>query len=183
MLLTLDESGEMLAVPVRVGQAVDTVAQAGRPKTITGGWAGATRGSGVVAGMSPPPHQLPSQPPTSPSPLPHTHHTHTHAQTKTHVRHLLLYERRFPDAHDPGAAGRGRARGAGHREVRHPVGWEIGGQRYQLGLNPRACTAMPPPVLPHKIQTGTCRSAGCWREWSSCGPTRIMWRGTSEGQR
>eukprot|EP01026_Neomeris_dumetosa_P045237 TRINITY_DN382_c0_g1_i9.p1 TRINITY_DN382_c0_g1~~TRINITY_DN382_c0_g1_i9.p1 ORF type:complete len:679 (-),score=113.03 TRINITY_DN382_c0_g1_i9:160-2196(-) len=35
-LITLDEEGEMLAVPVRVGQAVDVVAQAGRPKTITG---------------------------------------------------------------------------------------------------------------------------------------------------
>ena len=32
----VDESGKMLAVPVRVGTAVDTVAQAGRPKTITG---------------------------------------------------------------------------------------------------------------------------------------------------
>jgi 26S proteasome regulatory subunit N1 len=36
MLMTVDESGAMLPVPVRVGQAVDTVAQAGRPKTITG---------------------------------------------------------------------------------------------------------------------------------------------------
>lgn len=36
MLMTLDEAGKALAVPVRVGQAVDTVAQAGRPKTITG---------------------------------------------------------------------------------------------------------------------------------------------------
>eukprot|EP01024_Parvocaulis_polyphysoides_P064007 TRINITY_DN7425_c0_g2_i2.p1 TRINITY_DN7425_c0_g2~~TRINITY_DN7425_c0_g2_i2.p1 ORF type:complete len:808 (-),score=183.10 TRINITY_DN7425_c0_g2_i2:91-2514(-) len=35
-LMTLDEQGEMIAVPVRVGQAVDVVAQAGRPKTITG---------------------------------------------------------------------------------------------------------------------------------------------------
>ncbi|EFN53700.1 hypothetical protein CHLNCDRAFT_25435, partial [Chlorella variabilis] len=36
MLMTVDEEGAMLACPVRVGQAVDTVAQAGRPKTITG---------------------------------------------------------------------------------------------------------------------------------------------------
>mmetsp|Transcript_31070 Transcript_31070/g.68978 ORF Transcript_31070/g.68978 Transcript_31070/m.68978 type:complete len:901 (-) Transcript_31070:581-3283(-) len=36
MLLTLDEEGKLLPVPVRVGQAVDVVAQAGRPKTITG---------------------------------------------------------------------------------------------------------------------------------------------------
>ena len=36
MLMTLDEGGNMLTVPVRVGQAVDVVAQAGRPKTITG---------------------------------------------------------------------------------------------------------------------------------------------------
>lgn len=36
MLLTLDEEGKMLPVPVRVGQAVDVVAQAGRPKTISG---------------------------------------------------------------------------------------------------------------------------------------------------
>jgi 26S proteasome regulatory subunit N1 len=36
MLLTVDESGAMLPVPVRVGQAVDVVAQAGRPKSITG---------------------------------------------------------------------------------------------------------------------------------------------------
>lgn len=36
MLLTLDDEGKMLPVPVRVGQAVDVVAQAGRPKTISG---------------------------------------------------------------------------------------------------------------------------------------------------
>lgn len=51
MLMTLDEEGKMAAVPVRVGQAVDVVAQAGawhcikspshtrrtgRPKTVTG---------------------------------------------------------------------------------------------------------------------------------------------------
>lgn len=36
MLLTVDESGAMLPVPVRVGDAVDVSAQAGKPKTITG---------------------------------------------------------------------------------------------------------------------------------------------------
>ncbi|KAL4435475.1 hypothetical protein ABPG77_006237 [Micractinium sp. CCAP 211/92] len=36
MLMTVDEAGQMLPCPVRVGTAVDTVAQAGRPKTITG---------------------------------------------------------------------------------------------------------------------------------------------------
>ncbi|KAL9252123.1 26S proteasome non-ATPase regulatory subunit 2 homolog A-like protein [Drosera capensis] len=36
MLLTLDENLKPLTVPVRVGQAVDVVGQAGRPKTITG---------------------------------------------------------------------------------------------------------------------------------------------------
>lgn len=36
MLLTVDESGAMLPVPVRVGEAVDVSAQAGKPKTITG---------------------------------------------------------------------------------------------------------------------------------------------------
>lgn len=36
MLLTVDESLKPLSVPVRVGQAVDVVGQAGRPKTITG---------------------------------------------------------------------------------------------------------------------------------------------------
>ncbi|KAL5988476.1 26S proteasome non-ATPase regulatory subunit 2 A [Asimina triloba] len=36
MLLTVDESLKPLTVPVRVGQAVDVVGQAGRPKTITG---------------------------------------------------------------------------------------------------------------------------------------------------
>lgn len=36
MLMTVDEEGSMLPVPVRVGQAVDVVAQAGRPKSITG---------------------------------------------------------------------------------------------------------------------------------------------------
>lgn len=36
MLLTLDEDLKPLPVSVRVGQAVDVVAQAGRPKTITG---------------------------------------------------------------------------------------------------------------------------------------------------
>ncbi|XP_006656439.2 26S proteasome non-ATPase regulatory subunit 2 homolog A-like [Oryza brachyantha] len=36
MLLTVDEDLKLLSVPVRVGQAVDVVGQAGRPKTITG---------------------------------------------------------------------------------------------------------------------------------------------------
>jgi 26S proteasome regulatory subunit N1 len=35
-LITLDEELNHLPVTVRVGQAVDTVGQAGRPKTITG---------------------------------------------------------------------------------------------------------------------------------------------------
>ena len=35
-LITLDENLESLPVTVRVGQAVDVVGQAGRPKTITG---------------------------------------------------------------------------------------------------------------------------------------------------
>lgn len=38
MLMTVDEEGKLLPVPVRVGQAIDVVAQAGRPKTITGVW-------------------------------------------------------------------------------------------------------------------------------------------------
>ena len=36
MLMTLDEEGKVLPVAVRVGQAVDVVGQAGKPKTITG---------------------------------------------------------------------------------------------------------------------------------------------------
>ena len=36
MLMTVDEEGKPLPVAVRVGQAVDVVGQAGRPKTITG---------------------------------------------------------------------------------------------------------------------------------------------------
>eukprot|EP00232_Nephroselmis_pyriformis_P011581 CAMPEP_0182890528 /NCGR_PEP_ID=MMETSP0034_2-20130328/22707_1 /TAXON_ID=156128 /ORGANISM="Nephroselmis pyriformis, Strain CCMP717" /LENGTH=887 /DNA_ID=CAMNT_0025024083 /DNA_START=1 /DNA_END=2664 /DNA_ORIENTATION=- len=36
MLMTIDEEGKELPVPVRVGQAVDVVGQAGRPKSITG---------------------------------------------------------------------------------------------------------------------------------------------------
>lgn len=36
MLVTFDEELNALAVPVRVGVAVDTVGQAGKPKTITG---------------------------------------------------------------------------------------------------------------------------------------------------
>jgi 26S proteasome regulatory subunit N1 len=36
MLVTFDEDLQPLPVPVRVGQAVDVVGQAGRPKTITG---------------------------------------------------------------------------------------------------------------------------------------------------
>jgi len=36
MLMTFDENLKPLAVSVRVGQAVDTIGQAGRPKTITG---------------------------------------------------------------------------------------------------------------------------------------------------
>jgi len=36
MLMTVDEDGAVLPVPVRVGQAVDVVAQAGKPKTVTG---------------------------------------------------------------------------------------------------------------------------------------------------
>jgi 26S proteasome regulatory subunit N1 len=34
--ITVDEAGKVLPVEVRVGQAVETVGQAGRPKTITG---------------------------------------------------------------------------------------------------------------------------------------------------
>lgn len=36
MLMTVNEEGAILPVPVRVGRAVDVVAQAGKPKTITG---------------------------------------------------------------------------------------------------------------------------------------------------
>jgi len=36
MLMTIDEEGNQVQVSVRVGKAVDTVGQAGRPKTITG---------------------------------------------------------------------------------------------------------------------------------------------------
>jgi 26S proteasome regulatory subunit N1 len=36
MLMTFDENLKPLPVSVRVGQAVDTIGQAGRPKTITG---------------------------------------------------------------------------------------------------------------------------------------------------
>jgi 26S proteasome regulatory subunit N1 len=36
MLMTFNEDLQPLQTPVRVGQAVDTVGQAGRPKTITG---------------------------------------------------------------------------------------------------------------------------------------------------
>ena len=36
MLMTFDEELNPLTVSVRVGQAVDVVGQAGRPKTITG---------------------------------------------------------------------------------------------------------------------------------------------------
>ena len=36
MLVTFDENLRPLPVPVRVGQAVDVVGQAGKPKTITG---------------------------------------------------------------------------------------------------------------------------------------------------
>jgi 26S proteasome regulatory subunit N1 len=36
MLMTFDENLKPVPIPVRVGQAVDTVGQAGRPKTITG---------------------------------------------------------------------------------------------------------------------------------------------------
>ncbi|KAH0941186.1 hypothetical protein HID58_000823 [Brassica napus] len=36
MMLTVDENLKPISVPVRVGQAVDVVGQAGRPKTITG---------------------------------------------------------------------------------------------------------------------------------------------------
>jgi hypothetical protein len=49
MLLTLDAEGQLLSVPVRLGQAVDVVAQAGRPKTITGGFLG---GWGCVVQMA-----------------------------------------------------------------------------------------------------------------------------------
>ena len=34
--MTVDEHNKPISVPVRVGQAVDVVGQAGRPKTITG---------------------------------------------------------------------------------------------------------------------------------------------------
>uniref|UniRef100_A0A0V0GU35 Putative ovule protein n=1 Tax=Solanum chacoense TaxID=4108 RepID=A0A0V0GU35_SOLCH len=36
MLMTVDEKLNPLSVAVRVGQAVDVIGQAGRPKTITG---------------------------------------------------------------------------------------------------------------------------------------------------
>lgn len=36
MLLTVDEAGDVVPVSVRVGTAIDTVAQAGQPKSITG---------------------------------------------------------------------------------------------------------------------------------------------------
>jgi 26S proteasome regulatory subunit N1 len=36
MLMTFDEDLNPIEVSVRVGQAVDTVGQAGKPKTITG---------------------------------------------------------------------------------------------------------------------------------------------------
>lgn len=36
MLMTLDENLKPVSVPVRVGQAVNVVGQAGRPKTMTG---------------------------------------------------------------------------------------------------------------------------------------------------
>ena len=36
MLITVDEAGDLVPVSVRVGTAVDTVAQAGKPKAITG---------------------------------------------------------------------------------------------------------------------------------------------------
>jgi 26S proteasome regulatory subunit N1 len=36
MLMTVDEEGKPLPISVRVGQAVDVVGQAGKPKTITG---------------------------------------------------------------------------------------------------------------------------------------------------
>merc|ERR1712070_427374 len=36
MLITIDEEGNQVQVSVRVGKAVDTVGQAGKPKTITG---------------------------------------------------------------------------------------------------------------------------------------------------
>jgi len=36
MLMTFDQNMKPIPVSVRVGQAVDTVGQAGRPKTITG---------------------------------------------------------------------------------------------------------------------------------------------------
>ena len=35
-LMTVDENGKQIDATVRVGQAVDVVGQAGRPKTITG---------------------------------------------------------------------------------------------------------------------------------------------------
>lgn len=36
MIVTLDENLETVSVPVRIGEAVDTVAMAGQPKTIRG---------------------------------------------------------------------------------------------------------------------------------------------------
>ncbi len=51
MLLTLDAEGSLLSVPVRLGQAVDVVAQAGRPKTITGARAVLTVCAGLVSGL------------------------------------------------------------------------------------------------------------------------------------
>ena len=47
-LLTIDENGETIPVTVRVGQAVDTVAQAGQPKGITGAFLSLSKAHGPV---------------------------------------------------------------------------------------------------------------------------------------
>jgi 26S proteasome regulatory subunit N1 len=79
MLLTVDEEGGLLSVPVRLGQAVDVVAQAGRPKTITGAIDFDAVAAGGQPGRTPPPHHRLNAPPP---PL-HTNQQPTGFQTHT----------------------------------------------------------------------------------------------------
>lgn len=124
----------MIAAPVRVGQAVDTVAQVGRRfffhrgccLSLGRGWAAAGLGAAWRAGWC---LAAPSPPPCAVQ-----FHSGSHRALPGCPTTPLAAggppqdDHRIPDAHHARAAERGGARGAGHREV-HP-GWAAWGGCY-----------------------------------------------------
>jgi hypothetical protein len=104
-------AGQLLPVPVRVGQAVDVVAQAGRPKSITGEAHDRTNRSQRTGST-----MLPiDQAITSCTDL------DASAAALSPEPTSVLMVCRLPDAHDAGAPRRRRAGRARHRKVPRAV--------------------------------------------------------------